>query len=146
MVLADCITHARRAGCEAIVDIATLTGGVVAALGSTYAGVMANDDRLAELVIACGERTGELVWRLPLHREYAEMVKGRYAQITNRPEPRVALAITAAEFLHHFVGDLPWAHLDIAGTADHGRTPYFDKGGTGFGVRLLSEVALGFPG
>jgi leucyl aminopeptidase len=146
MVLADCITHARRAGCDAIVDIATLTGGVVAALGSVYAGVLANDDRLAELVTACGESTGELVWRLPLRREYAEMVEGRYAQITNRPEPREALAITAAEFLHHFAGDMPWAHLDIAGVADHGHSPYFDKGGTGFGVRLLTELALGFPG
>ena len=145
MVLADCITHARRTGCDAIVDIATLTGGVVAALGWVYAGVMANDDRLAELVTACGESTGELVWRLPLRHQYAEVVKGRYAQITNRPERREALAITAAEFLHHFVGDTPWAHLDIAGVADHGQAPCFDKGGTGFGVRLLSEVALGFP-
>jgi leucyl aminopeptidase len=146
MVLADCITHARRAGCDAIVDIATLTGGVVAALGAIYAGVMANDDRLAELLTECGQRTGEMVWRLPLHPDYADMVKGRYAQLTNRPERREALAITAAEFLHHFAGDVPWAHLDIAGTADHGHGPYFDKGGTGFGVRLLAELALGFPG
>jgi leucyl aminopeptidase len=144
LVLADCITYARREGCDAIVDIATLTGGVVVALGSVYAGLMSNDDGLAALVTACGERTGELVWRMPLHPEYADMVKGRFAQITNRTERREASAITGAEFLHHFAGDMPWAHLDIAGVADHGRAPYLDKGGTGFGVRLLTEVALSF--
>ncbi len=144
LVLADCITYARREGADAIVDIATLTGGVVVALGSVYAGLMTNDDALAELITACGQRTGERVWRLPLHPEYAEMVKGRFAQITNRTERREASAITGAEFLHHFAGDVPWAHLDIAGVGDHGRQPYLDKGGTGFGVRLLTELALSF--
>jgi leucyl aminopeptidase len=144
LVLADCITHARRAGCEAIVDIATLTGAITVALGSTYAGLMGNEDGLADLVAGCGERTGERVWRMPLDPDYAELVKGRYAQLTNRPERREAMAITAAEFLHHFAGDVPWVHLDIAGTADHGHAPYLDKGGTGFGVRLLSDLALRF--
>ena len=69
------------------------------------------------------------------------MVKGRYAQLTNLTERREASAITAAEFLHHFAGDVPWAHLDIAGTAWDVRRPYFDKGATGFGVRLLVELA-----
>jgi leucyl aminopeptidase len=146
LVLADCITHARHLGCAAIVDIATLTGGVVVALGATYAGVMANDDALAEELIACGARTGELLWRLPLHPAYAEMVKGRYAQITNRTQRREASAITGAEFLHHFAGDVRWAHLDIAAVGDDGRAPYLDKGGTGFGVRLLTELAIGFTG
>jgi leucyl aminopeptidase len=144
LVLADCITHARREGCEAIIDIATLTGAITIALGSTYAGMMSNDDALADRVLAAGERTGEPLWRMPLHADYAEMIKGRYAQLTNRTERREAQASTAAELLHHFVGDVPWVHLDIAGTADHGHSPYYDKGGTGFGVRLLSEVALGF--
>ncbi|MGZ4167224.1 MAG: leucyl aminopeptidase family protein [Solirubrobacteraceae bacterium] len=144
LVLGDCITYARREGCDAMVDIATLTGGVVVALGGVHAGLMASDDALAELITACGERTGELVWRLPLHPEYAEMIKGRYAQITNRTERREASAITGAEFLHHFAGELPWAHLDIAGVGDNGRKPYLDKGGTGFGVRLLTELALSF--
>jgi leucyl aminopeptidase len=146
LVLADCITHARRRGCDAIVDIATLTGGVVVALGGTYAGLMASDDALAAELIACGERTGELVWRLPLHPAYAEMVKGRYAQLTNRTQRREASAITGAEFLHHFAGDAPWAHLDIAAVGDDGRASgrdYLDKGGTGFGVRLLAELAAG---
>jgi leucyl aminopeptidase len=145
LVLADCITHARREGCTAIVDIATLTGGAVAALGSVHAGLMASDDALAEQVTASATRTGELVWRLPLHPAYADMTKGRYAVLRNRPEPRgEASAITAAEFLHHFAGDTPWAHLDIAGVANDGKAPYLDKGGTGFGVRLLTELALGF--
>jgi leucyl aminopeptidase len=144
LVLADCLTHARRLGCDAIVDIATLTGGVVVALGATYAGLWASDDALAAQLIACGERTGELLWRLPLHPAYAEMVKGRYAQLTNRTQRREASAITGAEFLHHFAGDEPWAHLDIAAVGDDGRAPYLDKGATGFGVRLLAELATAF--
>ncbi len=144
MVLADCITHARGEGCAAIVDVATLTGAVEAALGHVYAGMMATDDALAEQLRACGERTGELVWRLPLHPRYAEQTKGRYAVLTNRPEPRVGLASAAAEFLHYFAGPTPWAHLDMLGVAFNGRRPYFDQGGTGWGVRLLAELALGF--
>jgi leucyl aminopeptidase len=144
LVLADCITHARRLGCDAIVDIATLTGGVVVALGATYAGLWASDDALAGQLVACGERTGELLWRLPLHPDYAEMVKGRYAQLTNRTQRREASAIAGAEFLHHFAGDERWAHLDIAAVGDDGRAPYLDKGGTGFGVRLLAELAIAF--
>jgi leucyl aminopeptidase len=144
LVLADCITYARREGCDAIVDIATLTGGVVVALGSVYAGLMASDDALSARVDECGQVAGERVWRLPLERGYAEMVKGRFAQLTNRTERREASAITAAEFLHHFAGDTPWAHVDIAGVADHGHAPYLDRGATGFGVRLLTELALSF--
>ena len=144
LVLADCITHARREGCAAIVDVATLTGAVVTALGATHAGLMCNDEGLAERVSESARRSGELVWRLPLHPDYAELVKGRYAQLTNRPERREAQAITAAEFLHHFAGDVPWAHIDIAAVANGGRTPYLDKGGTGFGVRLLTELAIDF--
>ena len=95
-------------------------------------------------MLDCGQRTGELVWRLPLHPRYAEQTKGRYAVLTNRPEPRVGLASAAAEFLHHFAGDVPWAHLDMLAVAYNGRTPYLDQGGTGWGVRLLAELALEF--
>ena len=78
-------------------------------------------------------------------RDYAELVKGRYAQLSNLPEKREASSIAGAEFLHKFVGDVPWAHLDIAGVAWDVRRPYFaDKGATGYGVRLLVEVARGF--
>jgi leucyl aminopeptidase len=146
LVLADCITHARRRGCDALIDIATLTGAIVTALGSAHAGMMSTDDTLADLLSAVGARTGERVWRMPLHPDYAELVKGRYAQLTNRPERQEAQAITAAELLHHFAGEVPWAHLDIAGTADHGHTAYLDRGGTGFGVRLLAETAIAFGG
>jgi len=143
LVLADCLCYARREGCERILDIATLTGGVVVALGSAYAGLMSNDDDWAQRVEACGRSTGELVWRMPLHQDYADMVKGRYAQLTNLTERREASAITAAEFLHHFAGPVPWAHLDIAGMAYGARRGYLDKGASGFGVRLLAELARG---
>lgn len=139
LVLADCICFARREGCRRLVDIATLTG-INVALGSTYAALMSNDHPLAAAVVQAADDTGELAWRMPLHPEYASMVEGRYAQLTNRTQRRVAMPITAAEFLHHFAGPVPWAHLDIAGTAWDGHKPYLDKGATGFGVRLL--VAL----
>jgi leucyl aminopeptidase len=142
LVLGDCITYARREGAERIVDIATLTGGIVIALGNGMAGLMSNDDALAAAVAASAARTGDRVWRLPLDEHYAEMVKGRYAQITNLTERREAQALTAAEFLHHFAAATPWAHLDIAGTAYDARSAYIaDKGATGFGLRLLVDLA-----
>jgi leucyl aminopeptidase len=142
MVLADCITYALREGCDRIVDIATLTGGVVAALGSAYAGLWSNADDLAASLESAAERTGEPLWRMPLDPYYARMTKGRYADLTNRPEPREGLANAAAEFLAHFAGETPWAHLDITGTAWNVRRDYLaGKGATGFGVRLLVEFA-----
>ncbi len=144
LVLADCLAHARREGAERLVDVATLTGGVVVALGSTYAGLMSNDEAWASDVQAAAQRTGEIVWRLPLHHEYADMIKGRYGQIINSTTKREATALTAGEFLHHFAGEVPWAHLDIAGTAYDVRRPYYaHKGATGFGVRLLVDLARG---
>jgi leucyl aminopeptidase len=144
LVLADCLCHAVEQGAEQIVDLATLTGAVVIALGSTYAGLMSNDDELAARIRAAGERTGEIVWRLPLHREYDELVKGTYADLDNAPEARKAGTIVGASFLSNFVRDLPWAHLDIAGSAwDLGR-PYAPKGGSGYGVRLLVELARSY--
>ncbi|MBV8952526.1 MAG: leucyl aminopeptidase family protein, partial [Solirubrobacterales bacterium] len=144
LVLADCLCSAVRDDAAQIVDVATLTGGVVTALGSIYAGLFANDGAWADRVRRAGDQTGELVWPLPLHPEYAAMIKGRYAQLTNRSVRREATAVTAAEFLHHFAGAKPWAHLDIAGMAWDVPRPYFaDKGATGFGVRLLVELAAG---
>jgi leucyl aminopeptidase len=142
LVLADCISYARREGAARLVDVATLTGGIVVALGTTYAGLMSNDEAWASRVLAASSRTGELVWRMPLHPEYADMIKGRYGQIVNTTAKRNATALTAGEFLHHFAGEVPWAHLDIAGTAYDVRRPYFaDRGATGFGVRLLVDLA-----
>jgi len=141
MVLADCLARAVELGAERIVDVATLTGAIKTALGSTYAGLMANDDEWAARVEDAARAAGDPVWRLPLHEEYAELIKGRYGDISNIVESRKAGSITAAEFLQRFVGDTPWAHVDIAATAwDVGR-PYAPKGGTGVGVRLLVELA-----
>jgi leucyl aminopeptidase len=141
LVLSDCLTHASESGAERLVDVATLTGGIVTTFGSVYAGIMSNDDEWCGQVSAAGARTGERVWRLPLDAEYADAIKGRYGDIVNAVEDRKAQSIVAAEFLHRFVGDTPWAHLDIAGVADDNGRPYTPKGGSGFGVRLLVELA-----
>ncbi len=142
LVLADCITYALREGCGRIVDIATLTGAIVSALGRAHAALFSNDEQLGAELAAAAARCGELVWPMPLHPQYAEQTKGRYADLTNRPEPREGLASAAAEFLRHFAGEVPWAHLDIAGMAYDARSDYFTgKGATGFGVRLLTEFA-----
>jgi leucyl aminopeptidase len=141
MVLADCLAHAIAEGAEHLVDVATLTGAIVTSLGSTHAGLMGTDDDWCERVAEAGSRSGEIVWRLPLHPEYAELIKGRYGDIVNAVENRKAGSITAAEFLRHFVGDVPWAHLDIAGVAWDTGKAYAAKGGSGFGVRLLVDLA-----
>jgi leucyl aminopeptidase len=144
LVLADCLCHAVGLGAERIVDLATLTGAVIIALGSTYAGLIANDDAFAARVTEAGERSGEIVWRLPLHEEYDELIKGKYGDLDNAPEGRKAGTITGATFLSNFVGDTPWAHLDIAGSAwDLGRA-YAPKGAAGYGVRLLVDLARSY--
>ncbi len=141
LILADALCYAREQGVERIVDLATLTGAIIIALGSTHAGLFSNDDGwCAEVEQACAA-TGEIGWRLPLHRDYAKLVEGRYADLDNAPEGRKASSITAAEFLHAFVAEVPWVHIDIAGTAwDTGRA-YVGKGSSGFGVRSLIELA-----
>jgi leucyl aminopeptidase len=144
LVLADCLCHAVGEGAERIVDLATLTGAVIVALGSTYAGLMSNDDELAGRIAAAGERTGEIVWRLPLHEEYAELLKGKYGDLDNAPEARKAGTILGGTFLSNFVGEVPWAHLDIAGTAWDLDREYVGKGASGFGVRLLVELASSY--
>jgi leucyl aminopeptidase len=141
LVLADCLHYAVELGAERLVDLATLTGAIVSALGVTYAGLFSDDDAWAEQVTAAGARAGELYWRFPLHAEYADAIKGRYADIVNAVENREAGSITAAEFLKRFTSGVPWAHLDIAGTADSNRKPYTPKGGSGYGVRTLVELA-----
>ena len=141
LVLADCLAWAVEQGAERLVDFATLTGAIIVALGSTHAGLFAEDDAWADAVEAAGRASGELLWRLPLHREYAEMIKGRYADIVNATEARKASSITAAQFLRRFTADVPWAHVDIAGTAWDLERPYARHGGSGFGVRLIVELA-----
>ena len=140
LVLCDCLAYAVAQGAEQIVDVATLTGGIVTALGSTYAGLFATDDELADRVTAAGATAGEIVWRMPLHPDYDEQMKGRYADLTNS-DGRKAHPIQGASFLKRFVGDVPWAHLDIAGTDHDSGRAYAAKGGSGWGVRLLVELA-----
>ncbi len=139
LVLCDCLAYAVEQGAERVVDIATLTGGVVTALGSTYAGLFATDEPLAADLTAAGEAAGELVWRMPLHAEYDEQIKGRFADIVNS-ESRKAHPIQGAAFLKRFVGDVPWAHVDMAGTSNDLGRAYAAKGGSGWGVRLLFEL------
>ncbi len=141
LILADALAYAIEQGADRLVDVATLTGAVEIALGSTYAGLISNDDGLAAEVVEAGEETGELAWRLPLHPEYKELMKGTIADLSNLAKKRKAGTITAASFLEEFVGETPWAHLDIAGSAwDVGRA-YVGDGANGFGVRLLVELA-----
>jgi leucyl aminopeptidase len=141
LILADALTYAAREGAERLINLATLTGAIIVALGSTYAGLFSNDDDwCGQVEAACGA-TGELGWRLPLHPEYLELTKGQYADLTNAAEERKAMSIYAAEFLRQFVDEVPWVHVDIAGTAWGLGRPYVGKGASGFGVRMLVELA-----
>jgi leucyl aminopeptidase len=141
LILADALSYSVELGADRIVDLATLTGAVIVALGSTYAGLISNDDAFAAEVEGAGGRTGELAWRLPLHPEYKDLTKGTAADLTNASSKRKASTIYAGSFLEEFVDGKPWVHLDIAGTAwDVGRE-YTGKGPSGFGTRLLIELA-----
>ncbi|MBW8058853.1 MAG: leucyl aminopeptidase [Solirubrobacterales bacterium] len=143
LILADALTYAVELGAERIVDLATLTGAVLIALGSTYAALISNDDELAAEVEKAAETTGELAWRLPLHPEYKELTKGTVADLTNAAAKRKAGTIYAGSFLEEFVGETPWAHVDIAGTAWDAGREYTGKDASGYGVRLLVELARG---
>ncbi len=141
LILADALTYCIELGAERVVNLATLTGAIIVALGSTYAGLFSNDDEWASAVESASEATGELGHRLPLHPEFADLIKGVYADISNAPGSRKGSSITAAEFLKNFVGETPWTHVDIAGTAwDLGRQ-YVGNGASGFGTRMLVELA-----
>jgi leucyl aminopeptidase len=140
LVLADALHYAQRYQPEAIIDIATLTGAKVVALGSHCCAVMGNDPALIRRIQDAGERTHERAWPLPLWDEHKREMKGEIADLKNAGG-REAASSTAGAFLSHFVGDTPWAHLDIAGNELSGKeSPYTPKGATGFGVRLLLET------
>jgi leucyl aminopeptidase len=141
LVLADCLHHAIGQGAERLIDLATLTGAIMSTLGRVHSGFWADDEAWAGEVAGAAADAGELIWRMPLHERYAELVKGSTADLANLSPPRTGASCTAAEFLHNFTGDVPWAHLDICGTAwDSGR-PYAPKGGTGVMVRTLVALA-----
>lgn len=140
LILADALAYAERYKPQAVIDLATLTGACVVALGHVTSGLFGNHRQLLERIKRAGERTYERVWELPLYEEYGELIKSDVADVKNSGG-RAAGAITAALFLKHFIGNYPWAHLDIAGTAIAPKeTDYMPKGGTGIGVRLLVEL------
>jgi leucyl aminopeptidase len=143
LILADALCYAVEQGAERIIDLATLTGAILVALGHTYAGLFSNDDDWLARVEAAGQATGEVGWRMPLHPEYLELTKGQYADLTNASDQRVAMSSYAAEFLRQFVDERPWVHVDIAGTAWGMSRNYVGKGANGFGTRLLIELARG---
>lgn len=146
LVLADAFSYIIKNYKPArLIDLATLTGACVVALGNDYSGIVSNDDKLCEKLISSAEKTDDRVWRLPLYPELKEAVKSQIADIKNVGFPKGAGGtITAAEFLHQFTEGTPWAHLDIAGTAfvDGRSRLYFGHGATGAGVRLLTHYLL----
>ncbi|UCC48323.1 MAG: leucyl aminopeptidase [Gemmatimonadota bacterium] len=143
LILADALNYAARYEPEAMVDIATLTGACIVALGHQAIGLMGNDQELVDELRVAGDRSGERAWQLPLWEEYREQMKSEVADIKNSGG-RPAGTITAAIFLSEFVGSMPWAHLDIAGTAWAEKAgPYQPVGPTGAGVRLLCEWVRG---
>lgn len=145
LTLADALAYASDFKPDAIVDLATLTGACMVALGETVAGLFGSNDELLENLVAAAKNTGEAVARLPMPAEYQGIIESRVADLKNIGN-NYAGAITAAMFLREFVDEkIPWAHLDIAGPsfAEKPRLPYWDFGGTGYGVRLLAEYLKG---
>jgi leucyl aminopeptidase len=123
-----------------MVNLATLTGAIIVALGQEYAGMFSNDDRLSERLTRAGEATAEKVWRMPLAPEYDKMIDSKFADMKNTGG-RYGGAITAAQLLQRFVDKTPWAHLDIAGTAMGSPQTDINKSwGSGWGVRLLDHL------
>jgi leucyl aminopeptidase len=147
LILADALTWCvREQGADRVIDLATLTGAALIALGSTYCGLISNDDEFAGNVEGIATRTGELAWRLPLHPDYKKLTTGTVADLTNAAAKREAGTIYAGSFLEEFVDEKPWVHLDIAGTAWDTEREYAGKGATGFGVRLLVALAQDLAG
>jgi leucyl aminopeptidase len=142
LILADALAYLAEKQPQLIIDTATLTGACMVALGPDIVGAFGNDDGLAQELVAAGERTGEPIWQMPLHRDYRAMIESSVADIKNTGK-RYGGAITAALFLSEFVGETPWVHLDIAGPAysenGHDLGP---KGGTGVPVRTLVRFLL----
>ena len=141
LVLCDALTYAERFKPRAVIDIATLTGACVVALGGVRSGLFSSSDDLASRLLAAGESSMDLCWRMPLDEEYAEGLKTNFADVAN-VAGRAGGAVTAAKFLQRFAGKFPWAHLDIAGTAWKSGAA---KGATGRPVGLLLDYLLALP-
>jgi leucyl aminopeptidase len=141
LLLADVLHYVnKRFKPTFMINLATLTGAILVALGQEHAGLFANDDKLAERLIQAGEETGEKVWRMPLGPEYDKLIDSKFADVKNTGG-RNAGSITAAQFLQRFVDKTPWAHLDIAGTGMGSPQTEINKSwGSGWGVRLLDRL------
>jgi leucyl aminopeptidase len=143
LVLADALAYAREQGATHLLDLATLTGAMEIALGDLYAGVFANDPDWLTDVLAAGKASGDHAWPFPLHRRYRRYVDSSFADMKNSSDLRQGSPALAAEFLKEFVGDGPWAHIDMAGPGflSRSRGDYLSqRGGTGYGVRLIVEL------
>jgi len=142
LVLADALWYTQeRYKPRFMINLATLTGAIIVALGNHHAGLFSNNDELADRLLAAGLATGEKVWRMPLGKEYDKQIEGKFADIKNIGNGRSAGSITAAQFLQRFVNDVPWAHLDVAGTAMGSPTNEYNQSwASGFGVRLLDRL------
>ncbi len=144
LVLADALWYAREQGATHLIDMATLTGSMVLALGDLYAGVYANDDDWRDRIVDAANDAGDHLWPLPMHRRYRRYVNSNFADMKNASILREGSPALAAEFLQEFAGEGPWAHIDLAGPAfvRRSRGDYVSvQGGTGYGVRLIAELA-----
>jgi leucyl aminopeptidase len=142
LILGDALWYARKLGATHLVDIATLTGACVVALGKTTSGLFGRPDRWVDAVKTASDRAGDRSWPMPVFDDYKDLLKSEIADFTNTGG-RAGGAISAALFIKEFVGELPWVHMDIAGTAwAEEAKPYQPKGATGVGVRTLAELAL----
>jgi leucyl aminopeptidase len=142
LILADALSYAVGQNADHLVDLATLTGACMVALGTEVAGLMSNNAAWGDRVLSACRQAGERAWPLPMDAHYGELIRSNVADVKNAPGTRYGGAISAAKFLEQFVGDVPWAHLDIAGPAwaEH-ESAARDAGGTGYGVRALVELA-----
>ena len=146
LILADALSYAKKLGAKRIIDVATLTGACIVALGKICSGAFSNNQKLADQVIAAGTEAGELIWPMPMYDDYRELIKSDVADIKNIGN-RYGGAITAAKFLAEFVEDTPWVHLDIAGTSQSDKEKgYLVKGATGIPVRTLVNLVLSIAG
>ena len=149
LVLADALWYARQQGATHLLDLATLTGAMELALGDLYAGVFANDEGWRDTVVAAGETSGDHAWPFPLHRRYRRYVNSNFADMKNASILRQGSPVLASEFLREFAGEGPWAHIDMAGPGflTRSRGDYLtQQGGTGWGVRLIAELATKLAG
>lgn len=146
ITLADALSFAAKSEPEAIIDLATLTGACLVALGETVAGLWSNDENLKQRVVQAANQAGERVETMPMPEEYESKLESAIADMQNISSSRYGGAISAALFLREFVGETPWAHLDIAGPSymEQRYLPYWNRGATGYGVRLLVRLLEDF--